>query len=319
MSRNRETMSDSSEEDDEIASEEDSGSELELQQTQSALARPLLPPPSASSSEEEDPSEEYETESNSDSDLMQTPLAAKPAVEIDQVKPVEDSNLRFTLVKISPGTNKATNSSDAADLVTRAKKSETSERKSNLFQRIWSEDDEIVILKGMIDYLATYKTDPTQDIDVFHSFIKEDLQADGSRTQLLDKIRRMRKKFERKIKNGREMTFSKPHEHSVYDLSKMIWGNKEKAIVVRGSSSKKESEEVLEKKRKRVNLNNRGAMTVEERMLMDGGNLFESGQGRKGEKEWKKLRVEELQNYLKHLEVRVAQTKLVLGAMMKRS
>ncbi|XP_047942770.1 probable transcription factor At1g61730 [Salvia hispanica] len=318
MSRNRVTMSDSSEEDDEVALEEESDSELELQQTQSVMRKPLLPPPSPSSSEEEDPSEEFETESNSDSDLMQKTLAAKPLVET-QPKPVEDSNLRFTLVKISPGTNKATNSSDAADVVTRAKKSETSERKSNLFQRIWSEGDEIVILKGMIDYLATYKTDPTQDIDEFHSVIKEDLQADGSRAQLLDKIRRMRKKFERKIKSGRERTFSKPHEQSVYDLSKMIWGNKEKAIVVRGSSSKKESEEVLEKKRKRVDLNNRGAMTVEERMLMDGGDLFEPGQGRKGEKEWKKLRVEEWQNYLKHLEVRVVQTKLILGAMMKRS
>ncbi|KAG6411597.1 hypothetical protein SASPL_129680 [Salvia splendens] len=199
MSRNRETMSDSSEEDNEVASDEESDSGLQLQQTQSAMARPLLPPPSSS------PSEESETELNSDSVMMQT-----------------------------------------------------------------------------------------QDINELHSFI--------DRRKLLDKIRRMWKKFEKKIKDGKEVTFSKPHEESVHELSKIIWGNEEKAVVVRGSS-----EEVVEKKRRRVE------------MLMDGGGLFGSGEGVKGEKEWEKLRVEELQNYLKHLEVRVAQTKLVLGAMMKHS
>ena len=84
----------------------------------------------------------------------------------------------------------------------------------------------------MIDYLAKHKTDPTQDINMFHSFVKEDLQVDGSRTQLLDKIRRMKKNFEKKIKNGKEMTFSKPRDQNVYDLSKIIWVNKEKATVV---------------------------------------------------------------------------------------
>ncbi|KAG6414382.1 hypothetical protein SASPL_127104 [Salvia splendens] len=323
MSRNRETPSDSSEEDDEVTSEEDSDSGLEPQQTQSAMARPLLrlPPPSSSSSPEE-----------SDTDLMQRPLAAKPMKEI-RLKPVDDSNLRFMLVRVSHGIN----SSDAADVVTPkcdvedaraalrdAKKSETSDRKSNRFQRIWSKDDEIVILKGMIDYLAKYKTDPTQDIGMFHSFIKEELQTYGSQMQLLDKIRRMKKKFEKKIKNGKEMTFSKPHEQSVYDLSKMIWGNKEKPVVVnsgmvRRSDRKKESEKAVEKKKRRVDLNYPGAMTMNEKLLMDGGDLFESGQGLNGEKEWKKLRVEELQNYLKQLEVRVAQTKLILAAMVKHS
>ncbi|XP_047942825.1 probable transcription factor At1g11510 [Salvia hispanica] len=328
-------MSDSSEEDDEVAPEEESDSGLELQQTQSAMARPLLP---SSSSEEE----ESETELDSDADLMQRPLAAKPVVET-QVKPVDDSKLRFTLVRI----NKATNSADvaaadvvdvkntldaAADVVAAEVKNtprksaepETSDRKSNPFQRIWSEDDEIVILNGMINYLAKFKTDPTKDINMFHSFIKEDLQADCSRTQLIDKIRRMRNKFDKKIKNGKEITFSKPHEQTVYDLSKTIWGNKEKPIVVisgavRRSANKKESEEVVPKKRMRVNSNYRGAMTMEEKMLMNGEDLFESGQGLKGEKEWKKLRVEEVQNYLKHLELKVAQIKLVLAAMMKHS
>ncbi|XP_042002031.1 probable transcription factor At1g61730 [Salvia splendens] len=315
MSRNREIMSDSSEEDDEVASEEESDSGLKLQQTQSVMmARQQLPPPSPtpSSSSSSSEEEESETESDSDPDLMHRPLASKPVVVETQLKPA---------VRTIP----ATNSSDAADVVTpkrdiknNTKKSaepEASERKSNLFQRIWSEDDEIVILKGMIHYLAKYRTDPTQDINTFYSFIKEDLQVDGTRTQLIDKIRRMRRKFEKKIKNGKEpMTFSKPHEKNVYDLSKQIWGNKEKETEV-----KKESEAVVEKKRKRVDLNYRGAMTVEEKMMMFGGDLFEPGEGLKGEKEWKKLRVEEFQNYLKQLEIRVAQTKLVLAAMMKHS
>ncbi|KAL1531270.1 putative transcription factor [Salvia divinorum] len=200
-----------------------------------------------------------------------------------------------------------------------AAESQTSGRKSNLFQRVWSEEDEIIILRGMIDFNLKFNSDPIAESNMFHSFIKEDLLVDGSRTQLADKMRRLKKKFEKKRRNGKKMNFSNPHERSVFDLSKIIWGSKEKQIVVNGGVVNGKEGGEVEKKRRRLDLNYQGPTTMEERMLMDGGDMFESGQGLEGEKEWKKLRAGELQNHLKHLEIRVAQTKLVLGAMMKHS
>ncbi|KAL0321160.1 UNVERIFIED_CONTAM: putative transcription factor [Sesamum radiatum] len=111
---------------------------------------------------------------------------------------------------------------------------ENSEKKSNddskkqLFQRLWSEDDEIVILKGMIDYAEKKKSDPIADLNGFHDFIKDSLHVDVTRTQFQDKIRRLKKKYENnksKEKEGKDRAFSKPHEQKAYELSKQVWGN----------------------------------------------------------------------------------------------
>ncbi|XP_019175000.1 PREDICTED: probable transcription factor At1g11510 [Ipomoea nil] len=109
-----------------------------------------------------------------------------------------------------------------------AKKSLTEDSKKQLFQRLWSEEDEIAVLKGMIAYAEEKNADPVTDLNAFHDFIRESLHIDVTRTQLQDKIRRLKKKYEnnaRKEKKGKERTFSKIHEQNAYDLSKNIWGS----------------------------------------------------------------------------------------------
>lgn len=108
------------------------------------------------------------------------------------------------------------------------KKTPTEDVKRQLFQRLWSEDDEIAILKGMTDYRSKKKADPVADLSAFHEFIKKSLHVDVTKTQLQDKIRRLKKKYANnagKEKKGKERTFSKQHEQKAYELSKMIWGN----------------------------------------------------------------------------------------------
>lgn len=108
------------------------------------------------------------------------------------------------------------------------KKTPTEDVKRQLFQRLWSEDDEIAILKGMTDYRSKKKADPVADLSAFHEFIKKSLHVDVTKTQLQDKIRRLKKKYANnagKEKKGKERTFSKHHEQKAYELSKMIWGN----------------------------------------------------------------------------------------------
>ncbi|GAA0151160.1 hypothetical protein LIER_37237 [Lithospermum erythrorhizon] len=97
-----------------------------------------------------------------------------------------------------------------------------------LFQRVFSEDDEIVLLKGMLDFTAKKKSDPVVEIDEFHGFIKKLLHFDVTKAQLLNKIRRLKGKYVNnasKVKDGHERKFSKQHEREGYELSKRIWGN----------------------------------------------------------------------------------------------
>ncbi|KAK3041898.1 hypothetical protein RJ639_002180 [Escallonia herrerae] len=97
-----------------------------------------------------------------------------------------------------------------------------------LFQRVWGEDDEIAVLKGMIEYRAKKGADPVADhMNAFYGFIKKSLHFDCSKTQLADKVRRLKNKYvnnARKEKKGKGRTFSKAHEQKTYEISKDIWG-----------------------------------------------------------------------------------------------
>ncbi|CAM8906816.1 unnamed protein product [Rhodiola kirilowii] len=99
--------------------------------------------------------------------------------------------------------------------------------KKQLFQRLFSEEDEIEMLKALLDYSAKKCIDPIEDFNNFHDFVKKSIHVDVSSAQLADKIRRMRKKFEKnasKTKVGVDKTFRKPHDQLCYNLSKKIWG-----------------------------------------------------------------------------------------------
>ncbi|KAF2299853.1 hypothetical protein GH714_004831 [Hevea brasiliensis] len=71
--------------------------------------------------------------------------------------------------------------------------------KKQLFQRLWSEDDEIAVLKGIIDFTEKKGVDPAKDMSSFYDFIKKSLHFDVSLSQLKDKVWRLKKKFENHI------------------------------------------------------------------------------------------------------------------------
>ncbi|XP_059658877.1 probable transcription factor At1g61730 [Cornus florida] len=64
------------------------------------------------------------------------------------------------------------------------------EEKIYVFSRFWSEEDEIAILKGMIEYKSSKGDYPYTDMGAFHDFIKKSLYINPSRKQLTDKISR---------------------------------------------------------------------------------------------------------------------------------
>ncbi|KAL0560029.1 hypothetical protein IC582_000419 [Cucumis melo] len=97
--------------------------------------------------------------------------------------------------------------------------------------RLWSEDDEISILQGMIDFQLAKGSDPYTDMNQFLDFIRENLSVDVSKNQLIDKVRRLKKKYKNnseKGRNGDDPVFLKQHEHKSFVLSKKIWGNEAK-------------------------------------------------------------------------------------------
>lgn len=241
--------------DTESDSELESESEPEQEQPpkKPPVAAPKKPQPqdSASSTEEESDSES-EPETQKPNPVVK-PIASKPMDEPKKAAPTAEKKSRSkadaTAKFISPkksapvvGAKRPVDDGEAKEskrskkkpekeIETPVKKTPTDDVKRQLFQRLWSEDDEIAILKGMIDYRSKKKADPVADLSAFHEFIKKSLHVDVSKSQLQDKIRRLKKKYENnagKEKKGKERTFSKPHEQKGYELSKKIWG-KEKS------------------------------------------------------------------------------------------
>lgn len=197
--------------------------------------------------------------------------------------------------------------------------------KKQLFQRLWSEDDEIVILKGLIDYKSETGESLIADMGAFHEFIKKSLHVDVTRAQLVDKIRRLRKKYVNNAsreKGGKDRSFSKSHEREGYELSKLIWGGggNNAASTSNGVDDKEGlGVELVEKS---VDINrvvrydgrDDGPVVTEE-IVKAGMELVEGSKRVEFEEKWRRLKKEELEIYLKKTELIKEQALVVLEAV----
>ncbi|KAJ0473520.1 putative transcription factor GeBP family [Helianthus annuus] len=193
--------------------------------------------------------------------------------------------------------------------------------KKQLFQRLWSEDNEIELI------------------------------------QVLTKARRLKKKFEnnavRVVSKGKVRSFSNPHEKRMYELSKNLWGsdannnnNNNKNMVMSGGSKKvKVNVNVMPKKTnkscKAVGSGNgnvgiepeevqplravRGldyfgsmGLPITDEVIMNKGLELVTGAKRvEMEAKWKNLKVQELEHFLKKVDVLKEQAEVVLNAIAK--
>uniref|UniRef100_A0A1J3ICI0 Mediator-associated protein 1 n=1 Tax=Noccaea caerulescens TaxID=107243 RepID=A0A1J3ICI0_NOCCA len=119
------------------------------------------------------------------------------------------------------------------------------ETKKTYFQRVWTEDDEISVLQGLIDYETDTGASPFVDSTGFYESVKKSISFEVRKIQLMEKVRGLKKKFENnrcKGKKGEDPTFAKPHDRKAFDLSKNIWGDNglfpESAIKSNGKSKK---------------------------------------------------------------------------------
>ncbi|CAA7025960.1 unnamed protein product, partial [Microthlaspi erraticum] len=104
-----------------------------------------------------------------------------------------------------------------------------------LFQRLWTDEDEIELLRGFLDYIASHRGTSSHPPDTapFYEQIKSKLQLEFNKNQLVEKLRRLKKKYRNvmsKISSGKEVFFKSPHDQATFDISRKIWNQTGKII-----------------------------------------------------------------------------------------
>lgn len=104
------------------------------------------------------------------------------------------------------------------------------EESRRLFQRLWTDEDEIKILKGFLDFTSSRGTtfaSHQYDTGPFYDQIKNELELDFNKNQLTEKLRRLKKKYRntanRMAKQGNNFSFRSQHEMETFDIAKKIW------------------------------------------------------------------------------------------------
>ncbi|KAG8370861.1 hypothetical protein BUALT_Bualt13G0027400 [Buddleja alternifolia] len=103
---------------------------------------------------------------------------------------------------------------------------------SKLFQRLWTDEDEIELLQGFLDYTAHRGGPHTSfhhhhDTTAFYDQIKSKFQLDFNKNQLVEKLRRLKKKYRNivnKFASGKDYAFKSSHEKVTFEISSKIWG-----------------------------------------------------------------------------------------------
>ncbi|KAI8530991.1 hypothetical protein RHMOL_Rhmol11G0103200 [Rhododendron molle] len=219
------------------------------------------------------------------------PLASEP-VDVVPLQPEKPTSCKRSLM---PEFEK--NADEARD---KKKAKVVEEKKSGVgsINRLWSEEDEVLILEGLMDFQSKKGSDPYPDMGEFHQLIKQSLSVDASRNQLLDKIRKLKRKYSsNNVEKGEKAVFSRPHEHKCFELSNKIWGDggRNEDTGVEGNGK---------------NVSTRARKTQEHRK---GVALGEKAM--ELEKKWHILRADEAALHLRREELIEEQKKLMLDAI----
>ncbi|KAJ6707427.1 hypothetical protein OIU85_027753 [Salix viminalis] len=94
------------------------------------------------------------------------------------------------------------------------------------FHRIWSEPDEINFLQGLLSSSSQGLSFP-KDLPFFYDRFSNSVSQPYTKSQLSEKLRRLRKKFRstssRLARNGFNYSLLSPHDRALFHLSKQLW------------------------------------------------------------------------------------------------
>ncbi|XP_008807916.2 probable transcription factor At3g04930 [Phoenix dactylifera] len=98
-----------------------------------------------------------------------------------------------------------------------------------LFQKLWTDADEIAILQGFLEFTSqrgTTHANYQHDTGPFYDQIKNRLQVDFNKNQLVEKLRRLKKKYRNMVNrmgSGKEFVFKSPHDKATFEIARKIW------------------------------------------------------------------------------------------------
>ncbi|CAI8597306.1 unnamed protein product [Vicia faba] len=218
------SSSEAEDEDEDEAEDDDEEDDSSKNATPPANSRP-----NPKTEDDSDSEDEEETDSDSEDEpapkLKSLNSSSKP---LDQIK--SKAEPKPSAAPARSGTKRPTPDNDPKQ----AKKTKTGEednKKSGddskrLFQRVFNEDDEMAIIKGLYDFITKTQTDPFKYHSAFYEFVKKSIHFKVTLEQLRDKIRRLKHKYETKAKTGKTPNFSKQNDRIIFEFSQKIWGGK---------------------------------------------------------------------------------------------
>ncbi|CDY68087.1 BnaCnng57540D [Brassica napus] len=185
---------------------------------------PLEDPPKASSSDDNEvealsgDDEEEQISNDSSSDDLMNPVAIPSAKNSKSEKPNAVTKPKGGSLAVKKRPIETTSVS-----AKRAKIAEEAKKPSS-FQRLWSEEDEVSLLQGMIDFKADTGKSPYEDMDRFYEITSKSISFEASKIQFVDKIRSLKRKYMGKVKHGAE-SLTKNHDIDCLKLANYIWGS----------------------------------------------------------------------------------------------
>ncbi|KAL4339936.1 hypothetical protein GQ457_08G009890 [Hibiscus cannabinus] len=190
--------------------------------------------------EEDEELLEEEEDFNSPSLLPQPIAAVVSSASIPAVPLAVPSSTVVTVAAVPIGVSTPDSKRQQIDSVVSEKKPppQPFDESRRLFQRLWTDEDEIELLKGFLHY-TTSKANPNSssssshhhhhhDTALFYDLIKSKLQLDFNKNQLVEKLRRLKKKYRNvmnKINSGKDFSFKSPHDQTTFEISRKIWSN----------------------------------------------------------------------------------------------
>ncbi|XP_074311479.1 putative transcription factor At3g04930 [Silene latifolia] len=172
--------------------------------------------------------------SDDDDDVDVEPLndiVSSPSPSSDSLPPPPSAAVTIAITPPPPTTTITTLALPTTTNTTASTAAVDSRR---LFQRLWTDEDEIELLQGFLDYTAT--RGPTasghyHDTAAFYDQIQSKLQLHFNKNQLVEKLRRLKKKYRTVLakinsnNNSKDFVFKSPHDQATFEISAKIWTN----------------------------------------------------------------------------------------------
>ncbi|KAA8526928.1 hypothetical protein F0562_008843 [Nyssa sinensis] len=192
-------------------------------------------------------------------------------------------------------------------------------------------EDEIAILKGILDYYSKNGIYPFANSSVLHDFINNSLNVNVCPLQLENKILELREKYMKIVeKEGGEPKFLEPCDQEAFHLLKKIWGTESKHVDNLNEFNGEERQKSLGAGQEpdlamypflkdSLQFGNKSVPVVQESIVKVGLGMIGNSKAKELNEKWKMLQVEELEFYLKRVDLIREQTKLMLDGLKSSS